>query len=156
MKPFPPSEKPFRFGKLEVMRDWPWVEKTLHCHLVEDTTGIVAIDAEGDYAGVVVMDGWTPSSVFVHIAVLNPMVLRHGFLSKAADAIFSHAGRELVLGMVPSNNEKALAFNKKIGFTELFRIKNGFDYGVDYVILEMRRDDCRWLTEDTHHGKEVA
>ena len=42
-------------------------------------------------------------------------------------------------------NQKALEFNKKIGFTEDYRIKDGYGKGVDMIILTMRKSDCRWL-----------
>jgi hypothetical protein len=52
-----------------------------------------------------------------------------------------------MIGLTPSNNTKSLKFNKKLGFVEVFRIEDGFDEGVDYVIQELRKENCRWINE---------
>jgi hypothetical protein len=35
-----------------------------------------------------------------------------------------------------------------MGFRETFRLKNGWDIGVDMVLKEMHRDECRWLLKE--------
>ena len=94
----------------------------------------------------IVLDSWTANSCTAHIAIEDPLVLRHGFLELGCDFIFNHANRGVVIGLVPANNHKALKFDKHIGFKEVYRIKDGYAVDVDYVILEMRRESCRWLT----------
>jgi len=143
---------PFRFGTLSVPRDWPVISELVPCHLVEDTTGIIALDQANRYVAAVVIDSWTNTSVQVHSYIGNPYVLRRGFAEAVFSAIFVHAGKRVAIGTVPANNAKALKFNTHMGFTELCRIKDGFDVGVDYVIMEMRRESCRWIDRRYRDG----
>lgn len=54
-----------------------------------------------------------------------------------------------MFGLVPSDNSKALAVDKKIGFREVTRLKDAFKLGVDYVLLEMRKEDCNYYSEES-------
>lgn len=136
------------FIGLDMERHWPLVQNVLGVKRCEDTKGILAIDKESNApVAVCVMDGWSHTSVQIHIAIGRKMVLRHGFLEEIADYVFNQCGRELMIGLVPGNNEAALKLDRHIGFTETYRVKDGFDRGVDYVVMEMRREDCRWLND---------
>ncbi len=136
------------FRALSLKRDWNWVVSVLECHFVEDTKGIIAEDENGNRLGVCICDTWTENSVVIHQAVLTPMLLRHGWLEELADYIFNTAGRKLVIGLVPSNNEAALKLNDHIGFTETYRIKDAIADGVDTVIMEIRAEDCTWTPQE--------
>jgi hypothetical protein len=104
-----------------------------------DSTGIV---------GACVADSFTVTTCIVHIAVINPMILRHGFLQQIAEYLFIDRDRLKIIGIVPSDNEKALKLNKHIGFEKVAQLKDFYDVGVDYVILELERDKCRWLQKE--------
>jgi len=136
--------KPY-FRKLHGPSDWGWVLQYLPLKQVEDTTGIVAIDLERNATvAVCVMDTWTRNSVQAHIIVENPWILRHGFIEECTDFAFNVVGVKLAIGLVPDNNEKALALDKHIGFTEIARIPDAMYDGVGTVIMTMRREDCRY------------
>lgn len=147
-----PRGSPFRFGTLDIARDWAFVSEVVPCHLVEDTTGIIALDQANKYVAAIVIDSWTNTSVQVHSYIGNPHVLRHGYAEAVFSAIFVHAGKRVVFGTVPANNAKALKFNAHVGFTEVCRLKDGFDFGVDYVLMEMRRENCRWIDRRYRDG----
>jgi len=150
--PFEASEKPYRFAVLDVDRDWDWIHSELPLGLIDDTTGIIVVDRHGFYAAACIMDSWTNTGLCVHMIIKQPMVLRHGFLQRIADMAFVYAGKKVMIGMVPANNKKALKLDKHIGFKEIYRIRDGYDEGIDYVILELRREDCRWITEVVSNG----
>ena len=134
-----------KFFPLVVQRDWPWVSQTLGVKLCEDTKGIVAVDIGTNApVAVCVLDSWSHTSVQAHIRVIRKMALRHGFLEEVANYVYGTCGKEIIIGVVPGNNEAALKLDKHIGFVEKHRVKDGFDHGVDYVIMEMRKDDCRY------------
>jgi hypothetical protein len=109
-----------------------------------DTRGIVARDDHGDIAAICTIDTWSPNSCQMHIWIKNPMVLRRGFVEEVFGFVFG-SGRNKVICVMPSNNYAVIKFNRKIGFTELFRIKDGYDVGIDYVITELKREDCRYI-----------
>ena len=118
--------------------------------VVQDTRGITA-EHDGKIQAVCIFDSWSPNSCMIHIWIANPFVLKHGFAEEVFKFVFD-SGRELIIGNTPSDNPKALKFIKNIGFKEVFRVKDGFAIGVDYVITEMRKSECRYLKE-AHHGR---
>ena len=79
------------------------------------------------------------------------MLFRHGFAEEVFNYIFNTAGRGVVIGVTPADNAPALKFNKHIGLVELYRIKDGYAQGVDYVVQELRKENCRYI----EHGKEI-
>ncbi len=126
--------------------DWGWVLQQLSILRVEDTSGIMAIDEEtNSTVGAVVFDNWTPNSVQAHIIVTKVMLLRHGFLEETADYVFNVCDRKYMYGMVTSDNDNALRIDKRIGFTEVLRLPNAYDEGVDYVVMELKKENCNFL-----------
>ncbi len=126
--------------------DWLWIKaraKPIRC---EDTQGIMAYEGEsGKVLAGCALDSFTVTSCLSHMAIDNPNVLRHGFLQALAWHIFVTCGRTNVMGIVPSTNDRALKFNRHIGFREVSRIPDGYDVGIDYVVMQMTRDECKWL-----------
>lgn len=123
----------------------------------KDTRGICAVDDQGQLVAACLFDSWTHNSCMIHIYIGNPFVLKHGFAEEVFNFVFSEqSGRELIIGCTPADNTKALKFIKHIGFEEVHRIKDGYKKGVDFVITEMRKEKCRWLTpplEVAAHGQ---
>lgn len=137
------------FHPMKIGRDWANVKKVLPVRLCEDTRGILALDEQsGSIVAAVILDNWTHTAVQMHQWVGHPMVLRHGWLEEIYQFVFQDAGRDIIIGLVPGNNEKALKFNEHLGFKEVYRIKEGFGPDEDYVIMEGRREDfARWAPE---------
>jgi hypothetical protein len=125
--------------------NWWWVTKQTDAELTPRTKGIVAISDDGRILACAVFDSWTYSSAQVHIAIENRLAIRHGFIEECMHYFFNSCDRKVLIGLTPSNNERALKFIKNVGFVELFRVKDGFDVGVDYVVQEMRKENCRWI-----------
>jgi hypothetical protein len=128
-------------------QEWAWFQSRTKTILCEDMMGMVAYNEEGTMVAACVADSFGPDNCNVHMAIDSPMVLRRGFLSGLADWLFIQNNRKRVFGLVPSNNSKALKFNAHIGFQEVARVPNAVAEGVDYVVLSMGRDDCRWFKE---------
>jgi RimJ/RimL family protein N-acetyltransferase len=94
--------------------------------------------------GMVGFDGWTATSVSLHVAVDDPRVLRR-LIKPAFGVAFYEFGKEVITVTVLSTNERSLKLVKGLGFREVYRGKDWVDRGVDLVIHEMRRNECRWL-----------
>ena len=118
-------------------------------NICEDTRGITALDESDIPQAVCVFDSWSYNSCIIHIWIGNPFVLKHGFAEEVFNFAFSD-GRTKIIGITPSDNLKALKFIKNIGFKEIYTISDGFKVGVDYVITEMNKDECRYFS----HGKK--
>lgn len=131
------------------LEDINWIRKELKIARIDDIRGISATSNSGELYGVCAMDSWTEGSVQVHIAIKNPICLRnYDFIKESFNYIFNVGGRLTALGFVSSENKKALIFDKKIGFQEIARIKDGVKSGVDTVILELRRENCKWIDRE--------
>lgn len=134
------------FRSLHIPSDWLWVRAQVPVIRTEETTGIVAQDVEtGDIVGAAVFDNWCGNSVQGHFMIKSPVVLRHNFLETCLGYVFNEAGREVMLGFVPGNNEKAIRFNEHMGFEIVHVVPNGYADGVAYMIMQMRKDQCNYL-----------
>ena len=114
-------------------------------NVCEDTRGITAKDEAGEVQAVCVLDSWSYNSCNIHIWINNPFVLKHGFAEEVFNFVFSEqSGRTKIIGVTPADNLKAVKFIKNIGFKEIYRISDGYKVGVDYVVTEMNKDNCRY------------
>jgi hypothetical protein len=90
----------------------------------------------------ILYDNWTPNSVCVHSYIPEPRFLTKGFLREMFRYPFEHV--DWIIGVTPGDNEKALAFNRRIGFAVRDRLPNGFDKGIDTVYQVMHYSTCRY------------
>lgn len=126
--------------------DWGFVNSILPILRVEDTCGIMAIDLDTNTTvGAAIMDNWTQNSVQCHFLITTPMVLKHNFLECCYNFMFNEHKVKYIYGLVPSNNEKALKFNAHMGFTVKTTLEEAFQVGVDYVIMELKRENCKYI-----------
>jgi hypothetical protein len=127
------------------MADLETVLKHMPYSVTQTTTGMVAYDDNtAETVAIFLCEGWTKTSVQVHQVIINPMVLRHGFFEECARYVFTIAARKTMYGLVPSNNAKALSVNEKIGFTEIAILEDAYDEGIDYILMELKRDNCNF------------
>jgi hypothetical protein len=126
--------------------DWGWIQQQVGILRCEDTTGIMAIDADkNETVGACIMDNWTQNSVQCHFMISSPLVLRHKFLECCFGYMFNTFGVKYVYGLVPANNEKAVKLNTHMGFTIKARLEEAYEVGVDYLLMEMKRENCPFL-----------
>ncbi len=141
-----------RFSALSTEEEFLWFKERTSVIRCEDTQGIVATHESGRILAVCVADSFGPDNCNVHMCIDSPLVIKHGFLNEIGRHLFEVCGRKRIFGLVPSNNDKALKFDKHIGFTEVCRIPDGVAEGVDYIILRMDKADCPWI----EHKQEAA
>ena len=123
-----------------------YVNSVLMVPVSPATKGIVALDSENQPCAVCLADGWTHNSATVHHAIQKPMALR-GLFREFAEYVFNTCDKKIMIGLVESTHEKALHLNTNIGFKEVYRIKDGFADGVDQIILQLNKEDCRFLAK---------
>jgi hypothetical protein len=134
------------FRALDTKLDWEWIKTRAKVLCVEDTSGLV-VENNGVIQAIAVFDSFTRNSCNVHLAIDSPLVIKHGFIHEICRHLFQTCGRNRIFGLVPSNNAKSLRFTKHIGMQEISRIPNALAEGVDYVIMEMTKDTCRWIEQ---------
>jgi ribosomal protein S18 acetylase RimI-like enzyme len=139
-------------------KDWEAAIRIMPMTLKQDIRGIASVDPETDELwGCVICEDWTVTSVSCHIIVEDRRAFRDGLHKEAADYVFNQAERIRMLGTVPADNEAALKLNKHLGFKEIFRIKEGYDWGIDYVIMELMKEDCPyWVPRESMYGQESS
>jgi hypothetical protein len=141
--------------------DWNWVRENIQCVICEDTRGVVA-ERSGKIVSAFVADSWTENSVQCHQAVLDPMALKAGIHREFARYVFGEAGRKVMIGLTPSDRPKAIRLNEHYGFTEAYRLKDGVRDGVDYIVMTMTAEQCRYYDGETNgvdatqHGHDSA
>jgi hypothetical protein len=122
-----------------------WLVERTKCATTEGFRAIEAFDDRG-IQGMVGFDYWTPNAVQMHVAA-SPAAVR-SLLWPAFHYAFEQAGRGLAIGITPASNERACAFNRRCGWREAYRIKDGWTVGEDMIVFEMRRNECRFLTPE--------
>lgn len=123
-----------------------WLSIKTDVSFSPDARGISAVDQTGRTRGVVAFDSWTPNGCQVHMAIDTPIAARC-LLPAAADYVFNHACRKLVWMFLYETREKSRKLAESLGFRETYRVKDGWAEGRDIIFFELRRDDCRILTE---------
>lgn len=91
----------------------------------------------------VVMDYWTHTSCNMHIYVRT--MLRSHFLRELFNYVFNTCGLRMALAVVPESVTGSVRIARKLGFKELYRIPDGWKVGEDMLLLQMLREDCRWV-----------
>lgn len=93
----------------------------------------------------VIYDGWTPRAVQCHVYSHGPKFL---FDSSFVRAMFQYpfieCDKKLLYTITPSNAE-SLAVSRALGFRESYRIKDAWDVGIDLVVKEMTREECKYV-----------
>lgn len=108
-------------------------------------------DAAGRVLAMVGFDGWTPAAVWMHVAVDAPHVART-LLRFAFDYAFRQCGKHHVMGLVRASKVGLLEMSRRAGFAEVARLRGGWAADEDMVILQMRRDECRWIPAATRRA----
>lgn len=128
--------------------DWNWFKAWLDIPLMQDARGIIAIDSRGAPVAGCVLQRWLPQSVEVHHVLVKPVALRHGWLETLAEASFGN-DRLTVYSLVSEGRERAIKFDKHIGFKEMGRIPNGDTSGVDLLVLAVQRHEFKYWKENS-------
>lgn len=109
--------------------------------------GVVWKD-ERDILAMCLYDHWAYNSVQVHIYSKGPKyLLDKTFLREIFGFPFIQAERGILYSVTPADQEASLAVSKALGFVEVIRLKDGWKPGIDWVVKEMRKENCRWLDD---------
>lgn len=134
------------YRNIQCEDDWNWLVKRCDPTLTEHTKGIVAVDKVTDrIVAMAAFDSWTKNSCQIHWAIDKPLVLKHGFIQECFNYVFNTCGKAIMLATIPSTNIKSIKLSSHIGLNVVHIIKDGFEIGVDFLIMEMRKENCKWL-----------
>lgn len=106
------------------------------------TASFIGLEFDGQLSAVTAYTDFNGNSVQMHVAIDNRINREYTWFC------FHYAFNQLkvkkVIGLVESNNKKALRFDKHLGFVEEHIVKDAGREG-DIHILSMTREQCRWI-----------
>jgi RimJ/RimL family protein N-acetyltransferase len=111
---------------------------------------VIARVVQDELAGGALLQAWTGASASIHMAGFWDRWANRDLLWCTFDYCFLQLGLKCLIAQVPSDNEVALKIDKRMGFREVARIPDVFHTG-DCVILQMYKEDCRWLSVRPRH-----
>lgn len=123
-----------------------WLEDRMGYSFNRNARGLLAVDEMGRIRGGVAWDHWTTTSCEMHQVFTTPIAMRV-LLKEAFRYPFVKAEKKTIFGRTPENLPDALHSAMHFGFQEEARLKDGYDEGVDMIILRLDRRDCRFLED---------
>jgi len=120
------------------------IAKAAGCVFNPAVNHVISRTSQGNLAGGIIFQDYNIASVSIHAAGFEPRWLNNNMLWIAFNYPFEQLGVKKLVATVSSRNQRALDFNRKLGFKEEARISDIFP-DADLVVLAMRREDCRWL-----------
>ena len=142
-----------------VPADLHTVRQHMPFSISESTAGMVAYDLDTqETLAIFIAQEFTPTSCMIHQLILKPMVLRpkYKLLWNVGEWLFGKANLLKIYGLVPEHNWKARQMNEKMGFREICILEEAYNHGVDYILMEMRRDECAYWQEQEMELEKVA
>jgi hypothetical protein len=115
--------------------DMEWFHKQTHYLPSANFVGIAAYSDAG-IAGMVGLDHWTYSSVWVHFAFRHPRAIAP-LWAELLNYLSRH-GIKILIGVTPGDHVRANRVIKKLGWREMFQQKDGWKEGVPLVFSEYR------------------
>lgn len=123
---------------------FPWFTERTGYLMPSDFTAIEAVDGAGRILGMVGFDHWMPNSAHIHLAMDSAAAVLP-LLRKAFEHPFQRARVGVLVAVIAASNPKMLRLAERLGFRETGRIRDGWAVGSDSIVLDMRREECRWL-----------
>jgi RimJ/RimL family protein N-acetyltransferase len=96
--------------------------------------------------GVVAYNGFCGRVCSMHMAGIGNWISRE-YIRAAFAYPFKQLELAAVISPVAANNSRALRLDTHFGFREVHRVTDGWERGVDLVLLELKREHCRHLGE---------
>lgn len=127
--------------------EYGWLVERAGCEITQGYKAIKAVDAEGRIHGMVGFGSWTENSCAMTIALENPAALRE-LLKWSFRYLFEQTGRRVGFALVREKNTRSMRLCKHVGFREVARLRDAISVGEDMVVFEMRRENCRWVSEE--------
>ena len=100
-------------------------------------------------------DGWMPGACQVHLAVEHPAALRH-LLRHGFELPFVRLGLVSLIGPVEARNGASIRLVRHLGFKLIHRGRGWLGRGRDLCLFEMRREDCRFLSDNWRKERRAA
>lgn len=103
---------------------------------------------DGEPLGGFIVDRYTGrgGSCWIHFAGLPGWLTRQK-MEQLAAYVYGHLDCGVAYGVVEADNQAVISIDRKVGFKAVFPLVGHFAGGKDGLLLEMKREDCRWFRE---------
>lgn len=125
--------------------DGQWVMTRVGGVFNDKTDHVVSLHRGGKTCGGVVFTGYLQASIVMHMAGNETNWATREFLWAVFHYVFVQLGCRKAIGLVPSDNHRAISVDLRLGFRVETRITDATVNGADLLILTMTRDMCKWL-----------
>ena len=105
------------------------------------------IDMDGKLVAGVVVHQMNGANAGCHIAIEKPVKALVNLFQVVCEYAFVQCGLKRLTGLVPTNEQNIIKFDKHLGFEEECVLKDAAP-GADMQVLVMWADNCRWLRKD--------
>jgi len=112
-----------------------------------DLRALLWYSKKGTIDWVVGYNNWIGKTVQMHVVSSgesNPKTLAFA----AYDYPFNQCGIDIIFGVINSLNKKSIILAEKAGFTEKERWEKMHDNGGDIVLMEMKKENCKWIRHE--------
>lgn len=128
----------------ELRRIWEFV--TLQTGVPLSTAmKALGLERNGDLVAGVLYDAWNGPNMWMHVAITPGAYLGREFPRYVFEYPFNEVGCKRLTGWVEASNERALRFNRAIGFEIEATLKGAASDGGDAHMMVLTPDKCRWL-----------
>jgi hypothetical protein len=103
-----------------------------------------AIDARGIIRGMVAFDCWTHNAAQLHFAVDAPIAFRT-LIPEGFRYVFEQADKGVISAAIAANNKRSIKMAERLGLRQCGRIEEGHAPGIDLLILQLKKENCRWI-----------
>lgn len=101
-----------------------------------------------DSVGVCVLwDNFVGRTCTISIAIQDKEIFTRKIIKECFRYPFEEAGREVVLALVDSHNEKSIKLCEGVGFERVSVLPNGGMDG-DLIVFAMTKAACRWIRQE--------
>jgi RimJ/RimL family protein N-acetyltransferase len=123
----------------------PWVCERAGGQWLPGRGTAIGLERDGELVAGVLYEDYNGANVVMHVASDGTgQWLTAEYLRTCFEYPFGQLGCKHVTGIVPSNNDKALTFDRRLGF-EVEAVLAGAHPDGDLIVLHMKREKCRWI-----------
>jgi hypothetical protein len=115
---------------------------------------VISSSKDGELLGGTIFSDFTGTSLCMHVTGIAPNWLSRNLMWVTFSYVFVQCRCVVALGRVATTNKEAMNFNHRIGFEDVATIKDAVPGG-DVIILQMRKENCKWLSLKPKHLKVV-
>jgi RimJ/RimL family protein N-acetyltransferase len=111
-----------------------------------DFEAIGRLNSGGHLIAVVGYNGFNGRMCNIHVAGIGNWMSRN-LIKNAFHFPFVQRGVRHIFATIAVNNPRSLRLNRRLGFRDILRIPDGYDIGIDTIVLKLSSEECKWTTE---------